>query len=115
MDFRRMTIFLLRQPYFEKVTRKGEEMPKHLATWFMDEPSVETKKKLSCFLTLIKSTTTLLWILLHKNGLDTIRIHATYEIRCVAKKTTVDQKYAFIKKSTILTQSLRNLVKIRYL
>ena len=34
-------------------------------------------------------------------------------IRCYSKKRTVTQKYAFIKKSTIFTQSLRNLVKIR--
>ena len=34
-------------------------------------------------------------------------------VRCGTKKRTVNQKYAFIKKSTILTQSLRNSVKIR--
>ena len=35
-------------------------------------------------------------------------------LRCGPKKMTVNQNYAFIKNSTIFTQSLWNSVKIRY-
>ena len=36
------------------------------------------------------------------------------ELHCVPGESILCQKYAFIKKSTIFTQSLRNFVKMRY-
>ena len=35
-------------------------------------------------------------------------------VHCVSGESILCQKYAFIKKSTILSQSLRNFVKMRY-
>ena len=41
-------------------------------------------------------------------------IHFEDNLHCVPGESILCHKYAFIKKSTIFTQSLRNFVKMRY-
>ena len=42
------------------------------------------------------------------------KYHEIWNLHCVPGESILCHKYAFIKKSTIFTQSLRNFVKMRY-